>query len=280
MRRLVMAVVVAAAATATGASAHPFGEGEGGTAATPDASGRFVPDLVQILPSRVGIAHRRGFDGGRRTLLTFAGAVENYGTGPLVIRASRPGTDFRTMSARQIVVRSDGTTERVGNVGRLRYIRGGGHRHWHLQGFMSYSLRTVGGVPLRRGRKAGFCLGDRYDANGAAHAPGEPAGAVFTTQCGRSRPGRLSLTEGISVGFGDVYGARLAGQSVDITGLRSGRYVLVQRVDPHHRLLDLHRDNDVSSMLVQITRRGPRTHARIRAWCTSTDRCPTPEVGG
>lgn len=277
MRKMALAMVVAAAATATSAFAHP-NQGNGGPPPTPDASGRFLPDLVEILPGSVGITHRQSFFRGRRTLLTFAAAAENHGAGPLIIRASRPSRGFRTMRATQLVVRSDGTREPVGSAGRLRYIRGGGHDHWHLQGFMSYELRTVFGAPLRRGHKMGFCLGDRYDANPAVREPGE-TGAVFWRHCGLGRPDRLRLSEGISVGFGDVYPAGLQGQSVDITGLRSGRYVLAQRIDPFDRLLDLHEDNDVSSVLVRIVRRGRRTHARILAWCTSTASCPTPEGG-
>lgn len=278
MRRLVLAMAVAAAAMATSAFAHP-NQGTGGPPPTPDASGRFLPDLVEILPGRVGIAHRRGFFGRRRTLLTFAAAAENHGAGPMIIRASRPSRAFRTMRATQLVVRSNGTREPVGFAGRLRYIRGGGHDHWHLQGFMSYELRTVFGARLRGGHKMGFCLGDRYDANPAVRESGE-VGAVFYRHCGLGRPDRLRLSQGISVGFGDVYPAGLRGQYVDITGLRSGRYVLVQRIDPFHRLLDLHEDNDVSSVLVSIARRGTRTSARILAWCTSTASCPTPEAGG
>jgi hypothetical protein len=267
--------------------AHPPGTdggGDGGTAGgagtgtgapVPDASGRFLPDLVEIMPPRVGIATRFSARRGTRTLLTFETRVENYGTGPLIVRAARPTPGSATMSAWQTVTRSDGRRERVGDVGDLRFVRGGGHSHWHLMGFHRFELRTVAGASLRRDRKTGFCLGDRYDATRGSPMPGEPARARYRAHCGLNDPSRTSLTQGISVGFGDPYPARLEGQFIDITGLPTGRYVLVLRHDPDGRLLELHKHNDVVSMLVKVVR-GTRTRARILSWCNFTDSCPTP----
>lgn len=277
------ALAVAAVAGASAALAHPDGEGTDGgttstpnssTAPTPDPAGRFLPDLVQILPARVGIAETSS-PGGSRTLLTFASAVENHGAGPLIVRASRPSRAVPTMAATQVVARSDGRRERVAEAGRLRFVDGGGHSHWHLDDFQRFELRTVTGTPLGRDRKTGFCLGDRYDATGSSRMTGEPARAVYRARCGLDDPRRRSLTQGISVGFGDRYPARVEGQYVDISGLRTGRYVLVHRVDPEGRLVDLHEDNDVASMLVKIVRGSP-TRARILSWCPGTDACPTP----
>lgn len=257
---------------ASGSTAHP--------PATPDASGRFVPDLVMRLPGKVGVVNGRT-SRGPRTLLTFDTSVENYGSGPLIVRAKQPTTGPITstfMPAWQVVARGDGTRERVGGAMRIRFVEGGGHSHWHLEGFQRFELRTVGGTPLRRDRKTGFCLGDRYDAAPSVRMPGEPARGVYRARCGLNQPGRTSLTQGISVGFGDTYAARLEGQFVNITGLATGRYVLVLRVDPEGRILDMHEDNDVSSVLVKIVR-GARTHARILSWCSGTASCPTPGVG-
>lgn len=258
-------VVGAVALSATGALA-------GQTGPQADSQGRYVPDLVEILPGKLDV-HTRGHGSGKHTFLSFAAAAENYGDGPLIIRGSRPSRAYATMTATQIVRRSDGSTLKVPNVGTLRYIPGGGHNHWHLVGFMRFDVRTVSNHSLgRRDRKQGFCLGDRYSAKGW---PGKPGSPQFTSHCGINRPGLLHVKEGISLGYGDVYGPDLEGQDIDITGLPSGRYVLVQRVDPNHRLLDLHSDNNVSSILFKLTR-GPHRRARILSWCTSTDRCTKP----
>jgi hypothetical protein len=276
------ALVLIAAVTAGGSMASPTGgDGSGGpirTSQTPDEAGRMVPDMVAILPGTVQTA-RRNSSRGMRTLLTFSSSAVNAGAGPLIIRAKRPNRSTSTMTARQVLARSDGSRERGGTAGRLRFIVGGGHSHWHLQGFMRYELRTVFGASLRRDRKTGFCLGDRYDGTGPDRAPGEPASPVYTSNCGLSRPDLTSLTQGISVGYGDDYPALLEGQYVDITGLPTGRYVLALRVDPDGLLLDMHTDNNVSSMLVKIVRSPRSAHARILGWCNSTDSCPTPTGG-
>jgi hypothetical protein len=276
------ASTLALLALATGvALAHPNGEDGGGgggggdgsgTPATPDDAGRFLPDLVQIMPGRVDIATRSSRRG-TRTLLTFASAVENHGTGPLILRSSRSGA---SMASRQVATRSDGRRETVAaDAGRLSFVRGGGHSHWHLMGFQRFELRTVGGRSLRRDQKTGFCLGDRYDATGARRSPGEPAAAIYTRRCGLGQPGRTSLTQGISVGFGDDYPPRVEGQYIDITGLGTGRYVLVHRSDPAGRIVELDKANNVASMLVKVVR-GRRTRARILSWCNFTESCATP----
>jgi hypothetical protein len=275
-----LAVVVTSASIALAdENAGGNGSGAGGTsgagAPPPDEAGRFVPDLVQIMPGRVQIDTRRSARRGARTLLSFASAVENHGTGPLIVRAARPSPTSPAMPAWQVVNRSDGRRERVGDVGELRFVRGGGHSHWHLMGFQRFELRTVSGATLRRDRKTGFCLGDRYSFNGRARMPGEPARAVYRARCGLDSPSRTSLTQGISIGFGDEYPARVEGQFIDITGLPTGRYVLVQRHDPEGRMLELHKHNDVASMLVKIVR-GTRTRARILSWCNFTESCPSP----
>ena len=276
----VAVLALGAAIGAGGSAAHPGDEG--GTAAptvAADPAVHLLPDLVQIMPPRVGIARRRSVMG-TRTLLTFASAAENHGEGPLIVRASRPGLSTPTMAARQVVARRDGVRrDRVADAGRVRFVSGGGHSHWHLEGFMRYELRTLAGAPVGRDRKTGFCLGDRYDATGTSRRMArEPARAVYRSRCGLRRRTLTSLTQGISVGYGDDYAPRLEGQYIDITGVRTGRYVLVMTVDPDGRLADLHRDNNVSSMLVKIVRRGG-TRARILAWCNSGDRCTTPGVG-
>jgi hypothetical protein len=262
---------------ASGSGAHPGGT-DGGP--TPDEAGRFLPDLVSTLPGTVAIDRRLSRTGAVRRLLAFSAGATNSGSGPLIVRSSRT-SQADPLVATQLVARSDGSQEVVGEVGTLRYVSGGGHSHFHLPRFMSYELRTVAGEPVGRDRKTGFCLGDRYDATGRdTRIAGEPARAVFRGRCATRDPRTPGFTQGLSVGFGDDYPARLEGQFVDITGLRTGRYVLVLRVDPDGRLLEMHRDNNVASLLIKFVAkasiRGRGDRARILSWCTSTDSCPTP----
>jgi hypothetical protein len=254
MRRLaLLALVVVAAGAAITAGGDAARAGEA----------RLPPDLVQVAPREVELVQR-----GDRRLLTFAAAAENRGRGPLVIKGARPDRSEKTMVATQVVSRADRSVERVGVVGRLRYVRSSDHSHWHLRDFMRFELRTEDGAKLGRDQKTGFCLGDRYDS--VASTPAEPGRAMYTSRCGLGRPGLLRLTQGISVGYGDVYPANLEGQFIDVTGLRRGRYTLVHRVNPHGRLLDRRSGNDVSSVALRIG----AERARVLRRCTGAARCP------
>ena len=118
----------------------------------------------------------------------------------------------------------------------MRYVRSPDHEHWHLLGFERYELRRAAGrARLVTDRKTGFCLGDRYRARGRA-LRAQPPEPVYTGRCGLERTALLGLTEGISVGYGDVYDPNLEGQSLRLTGLDAGRYRLVHRVNVGRRL--------------------------------------------
>ena len=104
---------------------------------------------------------------------------------------------------------------------------------------------------VRPDQKTGFCLGDGYDT-GRSY-PRKPPRAVITTNCRLFEPGARSLWMGISVGYGDDYRAYLEGQSIDVTGLRRGRYELVHRANPAGRLLEKSTANNASSVLVRLT---------------------------
>lgn len=271
-KRLVIAAAATAATAAMGVTGS-FAQ-SGAPAHGARASHRVLPDLVQILPPRVRIAHKVSAVRGRRTLLTFSGAAENHGVGPLVIDARRPNLSTGSMTARQIVWHANGVHEIVPTqVGTVKYVHSRDHNHWHLLNFMSYRLTTQSGARIGRDHKTGYCLGDRYRIPGASF-PAEPQYPVYTSHCGKSRPGRLSIAEGISVGFGDIYPEFLEGQFIDITDVPTGNYVLVMRVNPTHKILDEHPDNDVSSVNVRIVKRAGKAFAKIKKYCNNTNRCP------
>jgi lysyl oxidase len=242
-------------------------------AQAPEGPQRLLPDMSLELPKGVAIAKQRSSKG-TRTLLTFSGASANYGDGPLKIRASRPSRSVPTMTADQLIDMSDGTVEVVPKVGTLRYVTAEDHRHWHLQGFMRYELHAADGRSLRRDRKSGYCLGDRYDTHDDT-LTGKPPEPVYTSRCGLGQPTRLDVSEGISIGYGDIYAARIEGQYIDITGLAGGNYVLVQRVNPSRKLVDFDPVNDVGSLLVRVSRSGSKTTAKVLDRCR-TELCPEP----
>jgi hypothetical protein len=215
---------------------------------TPDSvssSPSLLPDLRQEAPSDVQLVKR-----GDRTRLAFASASTNVGAGPLVILGRR-STNTPVMQAEQEVSLASGATEVVPRVGHLHYVVNSTHRHWHLEPFARYELRRASdGTLVGRDAKTGFCLGDRFLS---VRLPDSPNQKVYRTNCGKGLPNRSTITEGISVGYGDDYAALLEGQSIDITGLPAGSYYLVHRVNTPRRLVEASYTNNVSWVLIHLT---------------------------
>ena len=241
-----------------------------------EASGR-LPDLDQETPRqlRIKAVRRSG-----RTIyrLGFWSAVRNLGEGPLKVVGTRPDRETRYMRVSQLIQLARARTRIVRDVGRMRYTISPDHRHWHYLDFEQYELQRYelrpAGSPnaLRRDRKTGFCLGDRYRVRNR-RLPAAPPAPVFTGSCGRNQPERLRIRSGISVGYGDDYSAFLEGQSLRIDGLSGGRYVLVHRVNVDRRLRELSYRNNAASVLLALRWRGGAPNVRVLARCPSTDRC-------
>jgi hypothetical protein len=240
-------------------------------APAPGASER-LPDLDQEAPAQLEIT-RVGAPGRRVYRLGFRSAVRNVGRGPLIIEGRRPDAGTAEMTADQLIETGDAGRSTVPNVGRLRFVVAHDHRHWHLLGFERYELRRAGHrVASVRDRKTGFCLGDRYPM--VAHVPPvAPPAPVYTSRCGLGQPGLLDVEEGISVGYGDDYAPTLEGQHLRLTGLSSGRFVLVHRVNADRRLRDLDHGNDAASLLLALRWRNREPEVRVLRTCPADDRC-------
>ena len=261
MRRLVPAV----GAIVLCAAAPPASQ-SGAARVTPDA-GR-LPDLDQEVPWDLQITSR-GPRESRQYRLGFGSAVRNIGDGPLIISGRRKRAGIPTMTADQLIEGADAR----GAVGRLRYVHSHDHEHWHLLGFERYELRRAGGGARRvADRKTGFCLGDRYRTHNSALRAAPPA-PRYTSRCGLGQPDRLRLVEGISVGYGDDYRANLEGQSLRLTGLADGRYVLVHRVNVRRRLHETDYSNNASSLLLRLRWRAGVPRIGVLRRCPDTERC-------
>ena len=82
------------------------------------------------------------------------------------------------------------------------------HGHYHLKGFSEYRLRGPNGV-IVTGHKQAFCLED-----------------VANYWSGYPSHGYTCSNQGISVGWGDVYGSYLDCQWLDITDVPAGNYLI------------------------------------------------------
>lgn len=235
-----------------------------------------LPDLDQTAPYAVSVQRRDG-----RYVLVFGSSVENVGRGPLEIDARRAGS-ARAMDAAQVIRRSDGSVVRR-PLGRIvLYERAETHSHWHLHRFERYELRRPGdGRRLLRAVKQGFCLGDRYDRDRDERMAGEPSAPRWTHECGRGETGRRRLNEGISPGYGDDYAPYLEGQFFSLRGLRAGRYVIVQRVNPYRVLRESSYANNAASVLVELRRpAGGPPRAVVLRRCPGSATCaPTGTPG-
>jgi hypothetical protein len=251
-----MAVCAAAMATAGG---HDR--------VTPDTAR--LPDLDQEVPWDLQItAH--GPSAAREYRLGFASGVRNIGAGPLIISGRRAGATDPTMTADQVIERGGAPPVVVKAIGTLRYVHSSDHDHWHLLGFERYELRRPrAGAQRVADRKTGFCLGDRYRS---LDVPAR-AGPRFTGRCGLGATARLRLVEGISVGYGDDYRANLEGQSLRLTGLGAGRYVLIHRVNARRRLRETEFGNNASALLLRLRWRAGMPHVRVLRRCPDTADC-------
>jgi hypothetical protein len=246
----------------------------------PALAADLLPDLDQEQPD--GVEVTTDTSGAiPRFHLGFDSAVDNVGAGPLLIDGHRASTDEPQMVADQTIQQTDGSTRTVPDIGRLQYVYSSDHQHWHYLGFDHYELRRASDYKLiAPDQKTGFCLGDRYDTHPDSTIPGEPPQPVYTGYCGRGQTDLLSVGEGISVGYGDVYYANLEGQFVDLTGAPAGEYYLVHRVNADHKLLESDYTNDAASLLLDLSWPDGTTSApsvKVLLGCNSTDACPGPD---
>jgi hypothetical protein len=180
-----------------------------------------------------------------RVHLLLSNATPNIGDGPLEVYGVSPKDhDAEIQSVMQRVYRSDGSF----------YDREAGffeyhptHHHTHLQDWARYRLRAilpndgVGNV-VAEGEKTSFCLLDSrvYDKS----LPGAPASSVFR-KCDQG-------TQGISVGYEDLYGKDLPDQWIDITDVPDGEYWLESEVDAGNVILEKDETNNVTRVKVNI----------------------------
>jgi hypothetical protein len=227
-----------------------------------------LPDLRQEPPSQVAV--RRD---GARVVLVFRSAVGNVGPGPLIVNGRRARGE-RLMTATQELVRADGSVTRVPLATRLKY-QPGGHNHWHFLGFDRFDLRSPStGARVARSNKVGFCLGSRYQMQ--PPVPGTQPVPVINHNCGRFRPGLMTMRMGIDVGYADDYAAFVEFQYIDITRVRPGRYLLAHQADPDQRLLVGDRADDVAYALIRLS--APRRAGalpRVKVLATSVGVPPT-----
>lgn len=190
-------------------------------AATPTL---LLPDLVMVPPSDFRIE----FTGDGRKLLRFSTIAANIGAGPFQAIGYDP-VDGRAavgeiLSVKQQIKRSDGSWVDRATTAKMQWS-GDGHNHWHITGYQTFKLMTLGATTLKLAAKTGFCAFDSY-----LYGSTRPAFYTWEKTCKTRTDGTVFM--GHSRKWGDIYRSTIAFQWIDITGLPSGDYLLRVIVDP------------------------------------------------
>ena len=231
-------------------------------AGTPQVGPReLLPDFDQRAPFRLAILG---------TKLGFASATDNVGEGPVWVRGRRASATG-PMRAQQLVRMSDRSVRSYDDAGRLRYTPSPTHTHWHLLGFQRYELRTLDGKLVVRDRKSGFCLADHYGL--AARRVAVFTGGRFYGNCAQGDPGALSVEQGTSIGFTDLYPAHFHGQNLELRGIPADVYLLVHRANPDQRLEELDYTNNDASVRIRLTWRAGVPRVETLQSCQASAAC-------
>jgi hypothetical protein len=223
------------------------------TASPGGASRELLPDLVTRKPYKIFLqVTPRG-----KRLIRFSNEVVNVGTGPLELRpraddCNRDGNLDNDRTSYQRIYRDvngDDAFTRGVDV-RFRTRRAGctrfhpAHKHWHFEALAAYTLCTgAPGTELAAGKKVSSCVLDARRR--LPRAPGSPRRKYYRS-CRRDSIG------GISIGWGDVYGARISGQELEVTGLLDGVYCLRSYADPENRLFESNEQNNARSTRIVL----------------------------
>jgi len=100
------------------------------------------------------------------------------------------------------------------------------HQHHHVINYAVYELRDATGVVVG-GHKQAFCLQDSQQL-----------------RAGWASNGYVCTDQGLSAGWGDIYGHDLSCQWIDITDVAPGTYTLAVRVNPTGGFSDLDLTNN------------------------------------
>jgi lysyl oxidase len=213
------------------------------------APGDQFPDLVIAYPTELRI--EVGASGARR--IRFTTLIVNIGAGPFETGSSRlPGESV--MGVNQRIYNADGTIRKVSTKATARYA-GDGHDHWHVQDVAHYELYAIArpDIALRRDSKVGFCF---FDTNAyQLTLPRAPRTRQYSA-AGCGKRSSLFVKNGISVGWADKYGAKLALQWIGITDLPAGQYFLKVTVDPLRRFKEVRRGNNCKWLRIRIPTTG------------------------
>jgi hypothetical protein len=215
----------------------------------------WAPSPAQAVTDRLpdlSMARLRNFSittaAGQRQL-RFTTIIVNTGVGPFQTTGSRNATSDSEMDNVTQRIFDDAGGHRDVQTTATMFFAGDGHLHWHVRDLESYELtRLSNGNTVGTGEKHGFCFYDSYEYR--LGLPGAPQSPVYT---GCGGPNDLSVTTGLSVGWGDRYNARIPDQFIDITGLSTGTYRLTATADEANWFVESNDGNNRTCVILRIS---------------------------
>jgi hypothetical protein len=134
------------------------------------------------------------------------------------------------------------------------------HAHFHYSDLVSFTLHAVTpdgltGPPIGKSQKESFCLADDdYFGFGSA-GPNGPRGYVGQPGCNlpANPPPQITVEEGVSPGWGDVYTWDTPGQFVDISTVAPGTYDIIEKTNPTGDILVAGPQQTCSRTRLQLT---------------------------
>ena len=219
----------------------------GGLSAT--AASQLLPDmriakLTTIKQDTTTIAGHR--------LLRYTATIVNVGAGHAEVEGTRPDTSTPTMSVSQRIY-DDAANWTDVPTGTHAFWAGDGHNHWHL-----FDMEAGVLTPFSNGHQVGTSAKEGFHfADGSAFdlsLPNAPQAKQYLACGGKScNIDALSVKEGISVGWGDIYASGIMFQWIDITSVANGKYVLTVTADPHGYFQESDTTNNSATATIRIT---------------------------
>ncbi len=179
-----------------------------------------------------------------KTIVRFSNGTPNIGDGKLYVFGTGIDNGDGTENIMQRIYFQGGSfTDRLAG----RFVFHPSHHHIHVEDWCEYRLRQVlpndgVGPIVVKGQKTSFCILDLqvYDPSLPNY---NPSGQFFSCS---------STTQGLSVGWMDIYDKTLDGQSIDITGVPAGTYWLESEADPNNVFLERDETNNAARIKLTI----------------------------
>ena len=206
---------------------------------------QMLPDIISVADETEQFMHGWTLDQNQiagRTLLRLSTATANIGTGPLELR----GTTANSAVVQRIFNLNGTWSERPAG----SFIFHQGHTHLHFEDWLQFHLRAVTpgngvGDIVAAGDKTSFAIID-LDPHDLS-MPGAPSSGFYGG----------GLTQGISVGWRDIYSSGLTDQWIDVTNVPPGSYWLESIVDPDNLVQESDETNNTTRILINYVGSAP-----------------------